>query len=116
MRGINKVILLGTAGNKAPSDGGVLLTLSSTRTFLDSMGERQEEIEHHRILFRGRLSHIVGEYIERGRYLYVEGRLQSTTQTLPDGTEYTDTVVLADTVQLLSDGKKGTHARPSPPA
>jgi len=115
MRGINKVILLGNVG-RAPEtreigDGRPMTTfsLATSRVYMDKNGERQEETEWHRIVSFGRLAEICGQYLERGRPVYVEGRLKTRQWMDKDNVKRYSTEIMMDTIQLLS---RGTVGRP----
>ena len=113
-RGINKVILVGNVGNppelRYSQAGNAVATLSlaTTEVWKDKDGEMQERTEWHRVAAFGRLAEIVGEYVTKGRQLYVEGRLRYRKVDGKDGEPdryFTD--VVADTIQLLGSGNGG---------
>ncbi|TCD47840.1 single-stranded DNA-binding protein [Chlorobium sp. N1] len=82
-RGLNKVMLIGNLGGDPelrtiPSGQTVAnFTLATTETFKDSGGNPQERTEWHRIVAWGRLAEICGQYLKKGRQVYVEGRIQT---------------------------------------
>lgn len=81
-RGINKAILVGNAGSDpeiryTPAGAAVTkFNLATTRTWKDKHGNQQEETEWHKLEFFGKLAEIAGEYVKKGRQLYVEGRIR----------------------------------------
>ena len=81
MASVNKVIIIGNVGKDPeirynPSGGAwCTVSIATTRNWKNrETGERQEETEWHRVVFNDRLAEIVGEYVKKGRPLYVEGR------------------------------------------
>jgi len=112
MRGINKVILMGNLGRtpelKYTPEGRPVaaFSLATARTFLDKSGERQEEVEWHKAVAFGKLAEIIGQYCEKGRPIYLEGRLHTRTWTTAEGEHRSSTEVVVDTIQLLRPGQQ----------
>ena len=102
MASVNKVILIGNLGRDpevryTPSGSAVCnISLATTRNWKSREGgERQEETEWHRVVFYDKLAEIVGEYLRKGRPVYVEGRLKTRKWQDKDGVEkYSTEVVL----------------------
>ena len=130
MASVNKVILIGNLGRdpemRTFPDGGSLcnVTLATTRSWKDkNSGERVEETEWHRIVFRDRLAEIAGEYLKKGKQVYIEGRLKTRKYTDKDGVEkYTTEVIASDMTMLGSregmgggdeGGGGGGYSRPA---
>lgn len=114
-RGINKVILIGNAGNDAevrymPSGAAVTnVNLATTESWRDKQsGQMQERTEWHRVAFmdRGnfRLGQIAGDFIKKGTKVYVEGSLR-TREWEKDGIKRYTTEIIANEMQLL-DGRQ----------
>ena len=108
MASVNKVILVGNLGKDpevryAPSgDAFANVTMATTRTWKDkTSGEKKEETEWHRIVFNGRLAEIAGEYLKKGRSIYVEGRLRTRKWQDKDGADKYTTEIFADQMQML---------------
>ncbi len=112
MASVNKVILLGNLGRDpevryAPSGAAVCnVSIATTRQWKDKSGERKEETEWHRVVFYDRLAEIAGEYLKKGRPVYVEGRLKYGKYTDKDGVERYTTDIIATEMQLLG-GREG---------
>ena len=70
-------------------------------------GERQEETEWHRITFFDRMAEIAGEYLKKGKPVYVEGRLKTRKYTDKDGVEKYATDIIAMEMQLLGSREGG---------
>ena len=108
MASINKVILIGNLGRDpevryTPSGAAVCnVTIATSRNWKDkTSGEKVEETEWHRVVFYDRLAEIAGEYLKKGRSVYVEGRLKTRKWTDKDGVEKYTTEVIADNMQML---------------
>ena len=106
-RGVNKVILVGNAGNDPefrvmPNGNGVAnVSLATSETWKDkSTGDQQEKTEWHRVIFFNRLAEIVEQYIKKGSKLYIEGRLQ-TRSWEQDGVKRYTTEIVASEMQML---------------
>ena len=113
MASVNKVILVGNLGRDPETrympDGAAItnVSIATTSSWKDkNSGEKKEETEWHRIVFYGRLAEIAGEYLKKGRSVYVEGRLKTRKWTDKDGVEKFTTEVLADQMQMLG-GREG---------
>ena len=110
MASVNKVILIGNLGRDpevryAPSGSAIAnVTLATTRSWKDkTSGEKVEETEWHRIVFYDRLAEIAGEYLKKGKQVYIEGRLKTRKWTDKEGVEkYTTEVIASDMTMLGS--------------
>ncbi len=108
MASVNKVILVGNCGRDAeirylPSGqavANVTLATSSKRKDKTS-GEMIEDTQWHRITFFDRLAEIAGEYVKKGRPLYIEGRIKYGKFTNKDGVEQNTCDIIASEMQLL---------------
>ena len=107
-RGINKVILVGNLGadpetRYMPSGGAVTnISLATTRSWRDrESGEQQERTEWHRVVFFSRLAEIAGEYLRKGRQVYIEGELRTRKWQDRDGNDRYTTEVVANEMQML---------------
>jgi single-strand DNA-binding protein len=113
MASVNKVILVGNCGRDPeirylPSGSAVAnVSVATTSKRKDkTSGESIEETQWHRVTFFDRLAEIVGEYVKKGRPIYVEGRLVYRKYTDKDGVEKTATDIVATEMQLLG-GREG---------
>lgn len=115
-KGVNKVILVGNLGADPDvryTQGGATITTVSIATseqWTDKQGEKQERTEWHRVKFFGKLAEIAGEYLAKGRQVYVEGSLRTDKYTGKDGIERYTTDIIADQMQML--GGPGDTDRP----
>ena len=113
-RGINKVILVGNLGNdpevRYTGSGTAIATLSvaTSESWTDKQsGERQERTEWHRVKMFGKLAEIAGEYLKKGRQVYIEGSLRTDKYTDKDGIERYSTDIIANEMQMLGGGGEG---------
>ena len=114
MASVNKVIIVGNLGKDPevrylPSGSAICnITVATSRQWKDkNNGERQEETEWHRIVFFDRMAEIAGEYLKKGRPVYVEGRLKTRKYTDKDGVEKYSTEIVATDMQLLGSREGG---------
>lgn len=113
MASVNKVILVGNCGRDPeirylPSGQAVanVSVATSSRRKDKNSGEMIEDTQWHRVTFFDRLAEIAGEYVKKGRPIYVEGRLSYRKYTDKDGIEKSTTDIIATELQLLG-GREG---------
>ena len=134
MASINKVILIGNLGRDpevryTPNGSAVCnVSIATTRNWKNKdSGERMEETEWHRVVFFDRLAEIAGEYLKKGRSVYIEGRLKTRKWQDKDGKDQYTTEVMATEMQMLGSregmgggaaddegGGSGGYSRPAP--
>jgi single-strand DNA-binding protein len=113
MAGINKVILVGNLGRDpevryTPSGTAVAnFTLATTETWTDRDGQKQSHTEWHRIVAWRRLGEICGEYLSKGRQVYIEGRIRTREWEDQDGNKRRTTEIEAQTMQMLGSRDQG---------
>ncbi|MBD3334705.1 MAG: single-stranded DNA-binding protein [Candidatus Eisenbacteria bacterium] len=116
---VNKVILVGNLGRDpelrhTPSGSKVAnFTMATNEKWTDRDGQRQERTEWHRIVVWGRQAEIVGEYLHKGRMVYVEGRLQTRQWTDNNNQQRYTTEIVAQNVQMLG-GRGDTRFESTP--
>jgi single-strand DNA-binding protein len=107
MAAVNKVILVGNLGKdpevRYTADGAAItkVSIATTSKYKNKSGDMVEETEWHRVTFFGRLAEIAGEYLKKGRSVYVEGRLKTSKYTDKDGVEKYSTDIIANEMQML---------------
>src|SRR3954465_16022316 len=115
---VNKVILIGNLGRdpevrSTPSGQPVAtFTLATSRRWKDKNGQKQEQTEWHQIVVWGKQAEIAGQYLTKGKQIYVEGRLQ--TRSWDDrntGEKRYKTEVICETFQML--GQRGGDFEPA---
>ena len=105
---INKVILIGRLGRdpevrSTPSGQTVTnFTVATNRIYNDRDGNRQEQTEWHNIVCWGRQAEIAGQYLTKGRQIYIEGRLQTRSwEDRQSGDKRYRTEVICENFQML---------------
>ncbi len=125
MAGINKVILVGRLGRdpevRYTPDGTAVanFTIATSEEWKDkATGEKKERTEWHRIVAWRRLGEICGEYLSKGKQVYIEGRIQTREWEDRDGNRRFTTEIVASDVQFLGGREPMDTARPpaEPPA
>jgi len=107
MAGVNKVILIGNLGAdpemRYTSSGTAVANfrLATTERWTNTDGGKGERTEWHRIVAFGRLGEICGEYLAKGKQVYIEGRLQTRNWEDRDGNQRTTTEIIATGMQML---------------
>lgn len=108
MASINKVILIGNLGRdpetRYSADGAAItnITIATSETWKDkATGEKKEMTEWHRVVFFNRLAEIAGEYLRKGKPVYIEGKLRTRKWTDKEGQERYTTEIVADEMKML---------------
>lgn len=115
---VNKVILIGNLGRdpeiRYTTSGQAVanFTLATTERYTNKSGERQEETEWHRIVAWGRLAEICGEYLSKGRMVYIEGSIRTRSWEDKEGNTRYTTEIVARNMQMLG-GQGGRTEGPS---
>jgi len=93
-------------------------SLATSEKFKDRSGEYQEKTEWHNLVFWGRIAEICGEYLSKGKLIFVEGRLQTRKWQDRDGNDRYSTEIVCDKMQMLGskgDGQtRGGDTQPGP--
>jgi single-strand DNA-binding protein len=109
---VNKVILIGFLGDapelKFSQQGKPIGTfsLAVNQRWKDAEGASRERVEWFRIVCFGRLAEVCGEYLNKGRHVYLEGRLQTRKWAGPEGEKRTAIEVVANQMQILDRAPK----------
>ena len=113
MRGVNKVILVGTLGKdpetKTFPNGGSLtqFSIATSDSWTDkNTGERKEQTEWHRIVLHNRLGEIAQQYLRKGSKVYIEGSLRTRQWTDQSGQERYTTEIRGEQMQMLDSGNR----------
>jgi len=114
MASINKVILIGNLGADpetrytASNDAVTNIRIATTETWKDKSGEKQERTEWHTVVFFGKLAEIAGEYLKKGRQVYVEGSLRTRKWQDKSGNDRYTTEIVASDMKMLGSRTGGT--------
>lgn len=110
-KSLNKILLIGNVGGDpdikyTPSGTAVAkFSLATNESYKDKSGEWQERVEWHNIVAWQRLAEIAGEYVHKGKKLFIEGRLQTSSwQDKQNGDKKYRTEIVARNILLLGDG------------
>ena len=113
MASINKVIIIGNLGRDpevryTPNGNAVCnVSVATTRSWkAKDSGDKVEETEWHRVVFYDRLAEVAGEYLKKGRSVYVEGRLKTRKWQDKEGKDNYTTEIIADEMKMLG-GREG---------
>jgi single-strand DNA-binding protein len=104
---VNKVILVGRLGKDPEvkyTQGGTAVarfSLATDEVWKDQSGEKQQKTEWHNIVAWNKLAEICGQYLAKGRLVYIEGRLQTRNWEDKDGNKRTTTEIRADNMVML---------------
>jgi single-strand DNA-binding protein len=121
MASINKAIVVGNLGrdpemrytqNNTPV---ATFSVATTDTWNDRNGEKQERTEWHRIVAWGRLAEICGQYLAKGRQVYIEGRLQTREWEDQNGQKRYTTEIVAREMQMLGSRGDAPARQDGPP-
>lgn len=124
MASLNRVTLIGNLGKDPEicytADGVAVcnVSIATTNQWKDkASGERREDTAWHRVVFYGRLAEIAGEYLRKGRTVFVEGRLKTRKwQDTQTGADCYSTEIIADQMQMLGSRDNGqAEATPATP-
>lgn len=131
-RSLNKATLIGNVGGDpdirttASGTRVAKLSLATSRSFPDRSGQQQERTDWHRLTIFGRLVDVVEQWVKKGDRLYVDGRIEYSQSTDPQGTTRYWTDIIVDQMIMLGSsgardgGGEPAHApdgqsRPAPP-
>src|ERR1700756_5755901 len=112
MRGVNKVILIGKLGNdpeiRYTTSGQAVahFRLATTEMRANKDGQKQEFTEWHRVVAWERLAEICGEFLSKGRTVYIEGTLRTRSWEDKEGKKRWTTEIIAQNMQMLGGPSK----------
>ena len=119
MASVNKVIIIGNLGRdpevRYTPDGASItnITVATTDTWKDkATGEKKEATEWHRVVFFGKLAEIAGQYLKKGRQVYVEGALRTRKWQDKEGQERYTTEIVANEMKMLGSREGLSDAPP----
>lgn len=99
-----------TPGGQMVANFGV----ATNRAWTDAKGQKQEEAEFHNVVAWGKLAEICGQYITKGRKVFVEGRLRTREWEGQDGQKRRSTEIVAENVIILDRSGGASSAGPAP--
>lgn len=114
MASLNKVMLIGNLGKDpevrytATGTAVASFSMATTEKFKNKSGEWEDRTEWHNVTLWARLAEIAGEYLAKGKNVFIEGRLQTRKWQDRDGKDRYTTEVVAEKMQMLGGGKTGS--------
>ena len=115
MAGVNKVILVGNLGAdpevrySASGTAVANFRIATTESYKNKEGQKEDKTEWHRIVTFGKLAEICGEYLAKGKQVYVEGRIQTNQWEDKEGNKRYTTEIVCNQMQMLGRvGDKGS--------
>lgn len=120
MSSLNRVLLIGHLGadpevRVTPSGATVTnLRLATTEKFKDRDGVQQEKTEWHRVVVWGKTAESCGQYLSKGRQVYVEGSIETREYTDKDGAKRFSTEIKASHVLFLGSKDGGSERTGGP--
>ena len=116
MASLNKVLLIGNLGQDPEmtyTQGGTAkaqLSIATQEKWKDKDGEAKEKTEWHRVIVWGKLAEICGQYLSKGRQVFIEGRLQTRQWEDREGNKKYTTEIIASGMQMLGSKRDGSGA------
>ena len=113
MSGVNKAILIGNLGKDPElrfTPGGQAVanfSIATNEKWTDKAGVKQEKTEWHRIVAWGKTAELCGEFLKKGREVYIEGKIQTREWNNKDGVKQYTTEIVAQNVTFLSGKSDG---------
>jgi single-strand DNA-binding protein len=120
MASVNKVILIGNLGRdpemRTTPQGTSLarFSVATSTTWKDASGAKQERTEWHDVVAWEKLAQICGEYLHKGKMVYIEGSLQTRSWEDQAGQKRYKTEIKANNVVMLSPPPRSDASRPAP--
>lgn len=121
MASLNRVLLIGNLGadpelSYTPSGTAkATMRMATHEVWTNKSGEKGERTEWHRLIAWGRLAEICGEYLTKGRQIFIEGRLQTRSWEDRDGNKRWTTEIVANNMQMLGSPRGGPTEVELPP-
>jgi single-strand DNA-binding protein len=117
---LNKVQIIGRVTQdvelrQTPNGQNVTtLSIATNRTWTDGTGSKQEQAEFHSVVLWGKLAEIAGQYVQKGKKIYIEGRLQTRSWEAQDGAKrYKTEIVGENMIMLDSAGGNSDYVPPT---
>ena len=118
---VNKAIICGRLTQdpeeRSLPSGQAISTFSvaTNRTWKDKDGQKQEQVEFHNIVAFGKLAEICNQYLNKGKLVYIDGRIQTRSwDDQQSGTKKYRTEIVAENMQMGPGGQGGSAPSPKP--
>lgn len=115
----NKIFILGNVvknpESRSTTSGQTVANFSvaTNRMWTDSQGQKQKKAEFHNIVAWGKLGEICAQYLQKGKLVFIEGRVETRSWDAPDGTKKYKTEVIAESMQMGPKLQGESHDRGS---
>ncbi len=119
---LNKVQIIGNITQdvelrQTPNGQNVTtLSIATNRNWTDSSWNKQEQAEFHSVVLWGKLAEIAGQYLQKWKKVYIEGRLQTRSWEAQDGTKRYRTEIVGENMIMLSPNTEGANTNFASPA
>jgi len=116
MASLNKAMLIGSLGkdvelrNTASGQAVASFSIATSEKFKGKSGELEERTEWHNITLWGKLAEVAGQYLSKGKSVYIEGRIQTRKWQDKEGKDRYSTEIVGDKMQLLSPKSGGASS------
>ncbi len=121
-RGVNRAIILGRLGTDPEvkyTQSGMAVTrfnVATNESWLNKEGQREERTEWHRIVVWGKQAENCGQYLAKGRQVYIEGRIQTSNWEDKEGIKRYTTEIIANTIQYIDSRDSSMSKQQEPTA
>jgi len=115
---VNKVILVGNLGKDpetrftASGTRVTTFSLATSERYKDRDGQKQESTQWHQIVTWRQLAEICGEYLTKGKQVYIEGKIQTRSYEDRDGNKKYITEIVANEMRMLGGGEQRQERQP----
>jgi len=115
---LNKVQIIGNITQdiemrQTPNGQNVTtISIATNRNWTDSSGMKQEQVEFHNVVLWGRLAEIANQYLQKGKKIYIEGRLQTRSWEAQDGSKRYRTEIIGENMIMLDNAWAGNNSSP----
>ena len=119
MAGVNKVILVGNLGQDPivrytkAGQAVASFSLATSEKWTGKDGNKEEKTEWHRVIAWGKLGEICGEYLNKGKQVYIEGRLQTREWEDKEGVKHHTTEIVCNNMTMLGQAGSGSQSSSS---
>jgi len=118
--GLNKALLIGNLGKDPETtytQSGLAVcnfSIATAESWTDKDGTKQTKTEWHRIVAFGKLAGIVGEWLKKGKQVYIEGRIQTRSWDDKEGVKRYTTEIVANQMLMLGSRDESQRSAPAP--
>lgn len=121
MASVNKAIIIGNLGANPEirympnGDAVANFNVATSENWTDKNGHKQEKTEWHRVTLYRKLAEIAGQYLKKGRPVYIEGRLETRKWTDKAGIERHTTEIIGNDMKMIGGKPEDSHSQTNNP-